>query len=105
MRIVASGAVLRILTAVSAWTQILRFVMTVDARVEDRHAQEMRMNASVRFMASSTLALSHRRMADLVTEVASMTNAALMHQVRSNLHASARVMAPATSTLDEGWMG
>ena len=105
MRIVTSGAIPHVFTAVSDWTQVLRFVMTVDACVEERHAQEVRMNAAVRFMASSTFTLSHRRMANLVTEIACMTNAALLHQVRSNLHSPACVMATATLTLNEGCMG
>ena len=104
MRVVADGAVLDVLYTVGLWTQVFRLLVTVNARVEDRHPQEAGMNGAVRFMASSAFPLGHGEMVDLIAKITWMTQAALIQQVRFDLHASAGIMAAAALTLDEGWM-
>ncbi len=104
MRVVASRAILSVLTAMGIWRKIFRLVVTVDTGIEHGHSQKIRLSTAVRFMADSTFSLRHRCMTDLVTKIASVTQAALMQQVRSNLHASLRIMATVALTLDEGRM-
>ena len=84
------------------WRKIFRFVVTVDTGIENEHPEKIGMSTAVRFMADSTLSLRYRCMTDLVTKIAGVTKAALMQQVRSNLHALLRIMATVTLTLDEG---
>ncbi len=87
MGVVASRAILNVLTAMGIWSEIFRLVVAVDTCIEDGHPQKIRLSTAVRFMADSTFSLRHRCMSYLVTKIACVTQAALMQQVRSNLHA------------------
>lgn len=95
MRVMARRAVLGGLTAVGGWTQIFRFVVTFNARFQDRHPQKSGSITTMRLMADRAFSRRHRRMADLFAEIARMTLAALIQQVRSNLHSPPGIMATA----------
>ncbi len=95
MRVVAVGAVLHAFRSVDLLAQVLGFLVTLDARIEYRLLEQMKVVTPVHFMAFAALPGGNRTVPDVITEVAGVTIAASLFKILERLHVLRGVMARA----------
>ena len=86
MRIVTRSAPLDLCASVGALTEILGFVVALDANIKHRHNEQVGLDTTVHVVTLGAFTIADRGMAHLLGEIAIVTGGAGIEDVLPGLH-------------------